>query len=50
MYELGVVDNEDISEQGNYLLDIKISEDNFEKFSRDFDLDLCQFEHFQLTV
>lgn len=43
MYELGVVDSEDTSEQGNYLLDIKISEDDFEKFSRDFDLDLEQF-------
>ncbi|API86582.1 ribosome rescue GTPase HflX [Francisella uliginis] len=43
MYELGVVDNEDISEQGNYLLDIKISEDDFERFSRDFDLNLEEF-------
>lgn len=43
MYELGVVDKETLSEQGNYLLEIKISEDDFERFKREFDLELEQF-------
>lgn len=38
MYELDVVDKEEISEQGNYLLQIKISEDDFERFNRDLNL------------
>ncbi|QUE32072.1 GTPase HflX [Francisella philomiragia] len=43
MYELGAVDAEDVSEEGNYLLKIKISEDDFERFKREFDLDLEEF-------
>ena len=43
MYELDVVDKEEISEQGNYLLQIKISEDDFEKFNRELNLNLAEF-------
>jgi GTP-binding protein HflX len=43
MYELGAVDAEDISEDGNYLLKIKISEDDFERFKREFNLGLEEF-------
>lgn len=43
MYELGVVDEEEISEQGNYLLQIKISEDDFERFNRELNLNLAEF-------
>ncbi len=43
MYELDVVDKEEISEQGNYLLQIKISEDDFERFNRELNLNLAEF-------
>lgn len=43
MYDLGVVEKEGISENGNYLLEIIISEDDFERFNREFDLNLEDF-------
>ena len=43
MYELGVVEKESLSEDGNYLLDIIISEDDFNRFKRDFELNLEEF-------
>ncbi len=43
LYELGVVDKEGISEQGNYLLTIKISESDFEDIGRKSELDLSSF-------
>ena len=43
MYELGVVEKENLSESGNYLLDITISVDDFERFKRDFELNLEEF-------
>ncbi|AJI45755.1 GTPase HflX [Francisella tularensis subsp. novicida] len=43
MYELGVIDKEEISEHGNYLLQIKISQDDFERFKRELNLDLEEF-------
>lgn len=43
MYELGVIDKEEISDQGNYLLQIKISQDDFERFKRELGLDLENF-------
>ena len=43
MYELGAIDKEEISDQGNYLLQIKISEYDFERFKRELDLDLQEF-------
>ncbi len=43
MYELGVVDTESWSEDGNYLLEIMISEDDFDRFKRDFELNLEEF-------
>ncbi|KEI35638.1 ribosome rescue GTPase HflX [Allofrancisella frigidaquae] len=43
MYDLGVIEKEQISEDGNYLLDINISESDFERFNREFELDLQQF-------
>jgi GTP-binding protein HflX len=42
LYDLGTVDKESISEEGNYLLQIKISKDDFDKFKRETDLDLEQ--------
>ena len=43
MYELGVVDKEDISDDGNYLLEIKISENDFDRFKRQSGLELEKF-------
>ena len=43
MYELGVVEKESLSEDGIYLLDIMISEDDFDRFKRDFEIDLEEF-------
>lgn len=43
MYELGVVEKEGLSEDGYYLLDIAISEDDSERFKRDFELNLEDF-------
>ena len=43
MYELGVVEKESLSEDGNYLLEIMISQDDFERFKRDFELNLEEF-------
>ncbi|AJC48819.1 GTPase HflX [Allofrancisella guangzhouensis] len=43
MYDLGVIEKEQISEEGNYILDIIISEPDFERFNREFELDLQQF-------
>ncbi|MBK2357596.1 ribosome rescue GTPase HflX [Francisella hispaniensis] len=43
MYELGVIDKEEISDQGNYILQIKISQDDFERFKRELGLDLENF-------
>ncbi|GAB4222814.1 MAG: GTPase HflX [Francisella sp.] len=43
MYELGAVDKEDISDKGNYLLKINISEYDFNKIKRDLDIELEDF-------
>jgi GTP-binding protein HflX len=43
LYTLGAVDSEKISEDGKYLLNIKISESDFNSFSRKYDLDLNNF-------
>ncbi|MFC4891925.1 ribosome rescue GTPase HflX [Pseudofrancisella aestuarii] len=43
LYDLGVVEKEDLSENGNYLLDINISESDFESFIREFEVDLSKF-------
>ncbi|QIV95860.1 GTP-binding protein HflX [Allofrancisella inopinata] len=43
MYDLGVIEKEQISEDGNYLLDINIAQSDFERFNREFELDLQQF-------
>jgi len=43
LYTLGAVDSEKISEDGKYLLNIKISESDFNSFSRKYNLDLNSF-------
>ena len=43
MYKLGVVEDENISDKGNYLLDINIAKDDFYRFEREFELDLKKF-------
>ena len=42
LYDLGAVDKETLSEDGNYLLQIKISKNDFDNFKRETDLDLEQ--------
>ena len=43
LYTLGVVESEEISEKGNYLLKIQIAENDFEQLSLKSNLNLAQF-------
>ena len=42
LYDLGAIDKETLSEEGNYLLEIKISKEDFDRFKRETNLDLEQ--------